>query len=61
MINHTYSKKGTYTVMSLVMNSDNLISSWATHSVTMPKTYSLFNRINNKYTFIGLLMGKLFD
>ena len=50
-VNHTWTKKGTYTIMAMAMNTHGSISQWGTLSVTMPKTYIL-------NTIIQLLMKK---
>jgi cathepsin X len=40
-VNHTWSEKGTYTVMAMAMNTDDVISPWGTLEVTMPKNNAI--------------------
>lgn len=39
-VNHTWTKTGTYTVMSMAMNTHGSISQWGMLSVTMPKLFT---------------------
>ena len=46
-VSHTWNKEGTYTVIALVMNTDNSISSWTKLEVTMPRNKAISNPILN--------------
>ena len=44
VVNHTWVKKGTYTVMAIAMNTHSSMSQWGTLTITMSKSYS-YNKI----------------